>query len=214
MADFIRYTIEDKVATLVIDHAPVNAFNRQTLAELGAQDGHVELEIVDTLSGARKLVRTALGEAYGPLFDSGSFQVCGFGGAAAPPPPDLDVPPETGAVLPLLDGRFEARATWKKRDGTSGVGHAVPLARDSGFFWFFDAAIVEVLVKMVDACGFDGFDNFWVFAGGLTDVEVQLTVTDTWTGQVVHHDNLQGQPFPTLLETGALRVCRAQAPLL
>ena len=35
MADFIRYTIEDKVATLVIDHAPVNAFNRQTLAELG-----------------------------------------------------------------------------------------------------------------------------------------------------------------------------------
>ncbi len=34
MADFIRYTIEDKVATLVIDHPPVNAFNRQTLQEL------------------------------------------------------------------------------------------------------------------------------------------------------------------------------------
>ncbi|MFN8596818.1 MAG: enoyl-CoA hydratase-related protein [Anaerolineae bacterium] len=34
MADFIRYTIEDKVATLVIDHAPVNAFNKQTMQEL------------------------------------------------------------------------------------------------------------------------------------------------------------------------------------
>lgn len=203
-----------EVLLKVVDACGLPGFENFWAYSTGLTNVEVELEIVDTLSGARKLVRTALGEAYGPLFDSGSFQVCGFGGAAAPPPPDLDVPPETGAVLPLLDGRFEARATWKKRDGTSGVGHAVPLARDSGFFWFFDAAIVEVLVKMVDACGFDGFDNFWVFAGGLTDVEVQLTVTDTWTGQVVHHDNLQGQPFPTLLETGALRVCRAQAPLL
>jgi enoyl-CoA hydratase/carnithine racemase len=35
MADFIRYTVEDKVAVLVIDHPPVNAFNRQTMQELG-----------------------------------------------------------------------------------------------------------------------------------------------------------------------------------
>ena len=36
MAEFIRYTIEDKVAVLVIDHPPVNALNEQTLNELGA----------------------------------------------------------------------------------------------------------------------------------------------------------------------------------
>ncbi|HJW83006.1 MAG TPA: enoyl-CoA hydratase-related protein [Anaerolineae bacterium] len=36
MADFIRYTVEDRVATLVIDHPPVNALNRQTLTELDA----------------------------------------------------------------------------------------------------------------------------------------------------------------------------------
>ena len=36
MADFIRYTVEDKVAVLVIDHPPVNAFNEQALNELGA----------------------------------------------------------------------------------------------------------------------------------------------------------------------------------
>jgi len=34
MADFIRYTIEDRVATLVIDHPPVNALNHQALTEL------------------------------------------------------------------------------------------------------------------------------------------------------------------------------------
>ena len=41
MADrqFIRYTIEDRVATLVIDHPPVNAFNKQTITEL---DGAID----------------------------------------------------------------------------------------------------------------------------------------------------------------------------
>ena len=34
MADFIRYTVEDRVATLVIDHPPANALNKQTLIEL------------------------------------------------------------------------------------------------------------------------------------------------------------------------------------
>lgn len=36
MADkqFVRYTIEDRIATVVIDHPPVNAFNRQTIGEL------------------------------------------------------------------------------------------------------------------------------------------------------------------------------------
>src|SRR5512143_1911109 len=35
MAEFIRYTIEDRVAVLVIDHPPVNALNEQALVELG-----------------------------------------------------------------------------------------------------------------------------------------------------------------------------------
>jgi enoyl-CoA hydratase len=34
MAEFVRYTVEDKVAVLVIDHPPVNAFNPQTAKEL------------------------------------------------------------------------------------------------------------------------------------------------------------------------------------
>ncbi|HSD83094.1 MAG TPA: enoyl-CoA hydratase-related protein [Anaerolineae bacterium] len=35
MAEFIRYTVEDRVAVLVIDHPPVNALNEQALVELG-----------------------------------------------------------------------------------------------------------------------------------------------------------------------------------
>jgi len=201
-----------EVLLKVVDACGLPGFENFWVYSTGLTNVEVELEVVDTLSGSRKIVRTALGEAYGPLFDSGSFEVCSFGGAAPASPPDLDLPPESGTVLRLLDGRFAATATWEKRDGTSGIGSAVPLASDSGYFWFFAPSIVEVLVKMVDACGYDGFDNFWVFAGGLTDVEVHLTVTDTWSGEVVRHDNLQGQPFPTLLETGRLRVCAAPNP--
>jgi len=36
MAEFIRYTVEDKIAVLVVDHPPVNALNPQTLQELSA----------------------------------------------------------------------------------------------------------------------------------------------------------------------------------
>ncbi len=36
MAEFIRYTVEDKVAVVVVDHPPVNALNPQTLTELSA----------------------------------------------------------------------------------------------------------------------------------------------------------------------------------
>lgn len=53
----------------------------------------------------------------------------------------------------------------------------------SGYFWFWRDLYPEVLVRMVDACGAPGFDNFWLLAGGLTDVEVHLTVTDSWSGR-------------------------------
>jgi len=43
MADrqFIRYTIEDRVATLVIDHPPANALNKQTVTELDGAMGEL-----------------------------------------------------------------------------------------------------------------------------------------------------------------------------
>lgn len=57
MADFIRYTIEDKVAVLVIDHPPVNAMNEQTLKELS--------EAIDALNadpGVKAIVITGGGQ--------------------------------------------------------------------------------------------------------------------------------------------------------
>ncbi len=199
-----------EVMLKIVDACGLPGFENFWAYSTGLTNVEVELEVVDTWSGERQNVRTALGEAYGPLFDSGSFHVCDGGGMTPPRAAARVLPPAApSGILPLLDGRFDATATWAKLDGTTGDGQAVAISSDSGYFWFFAPSIVEVLVKMVDACGYPGFDNFWLFAGGLTDVEVHLSVRDTLTGEVVTHDNPQGHPFTPLLETGSLRVCLA-----
>jgi hypothetical protein len=57
-------------------------------------------------------------------------------------------PSET--ALCLGNGRFRVEASWRLPiPGGSGVGHAVSLTGDTGYFWFFNAANVE----MVEAQG-------------------------------------------------------------
>jgi hypothetical protein len=78
-------------------------------------------------------------------------------------------------VLYLGDRRYELRAAWAStRQGTSGSGTAVNLTADTGYFWFFSPSNLEVVAKVLDACSVDG--HVWAFAGGLTNLEVQLTV--------------------------------------
>jgi hypothetical protein len=89
--------------------------------------------------------------------------------------------------------------------GGSGAGHAVPLTGDTGYFWFFNAANVEMVVKVLDGCGLNG--RYWVFAGGLTNVRVVTTVTDTRTGAVKTYTNPQGTPFQPLQDTAAFATC-------
>jgi hypothetical protein len=70
-------------------------------------------------------------------------------------------------TLCLNGDRFRIRATFATAAGAGGPAQAVALTADSGYYWFFDDANVEIVVKIVDACGLAGFDNFWVFATGL-----------------------------------------------
>ena len=76
----------------------------------------------------------------------------------------------------------------------------VGLTGDSGYFWFFDAANIELVVKVLDACT---LGNFWVFAGGLTNVGVTLIVEDTQTGATKTYNNAIGTPFAPLQDTKA-----------
>jgi hypothetical protein len=59
---------------------------------------------------------------------------------------------------------------------------AVGLTSDTGYFWFFSAGNIELVIKVVDGRPVNG--HYWVFYGALTDVEVSITVTDTATGAI------------------------------
>ncbi|HEX4955105.1 MAG TPA: fibronectin type III domain-containing protein [Thermoanaerobaculia bacterium] len=96
-----------------------------------------------------------------------------------------------GDTLCLLGGRFAVEVDWRVPTGNTGVGTAVPGTGDqSGYFWFFDAANLELVVKVIDARALNG--RFWVFYGALSDVEYHLTVTDTQDGELVTYNNAQG----------------------
>ena len=120
------------------------------------------------------------------------------GGAAGPCVAD-------DQTLCLNDGRFEVRTSWQTAAGETGTGTKSDLTADTGTFWFFDAANVEVVVKVLDACSFAG--AYWVFAAGLTDVGVELTVRDSQSGEVRRYDNSVGTVFQPVTDTAAFSGC-------
>ena len=64
------------------------------------------------------------------------------------------------------------------------------MTADTGYFWFFDPANVELVVKVLDGRGVNG--HFWVFYGALSDVEYQVVVTDSVTGERRTYENERG----------------------
>lgn len=82
--------------------------------------------------------------------------------------------------LCLHYGRFQAEVDWMLPGGIAGKGQAVPLTDDTGSFWFFDNSNLELMIKVLDGRPVNG--HFWVYYGGLSDVEYRITVTDTVTG--------------------------------
>lgn len=90
----------------------------------------------------------------------------------------------------LHGARFRISSEWATTFGTSGVGQAIPLTSDTGAFWFFDQANVELVVKIIDGRTVNG--NWWVFYGSLSNVEFTVTVEDTERGRVLNLFNPQG----------------------
>jgi hypothetical protein len=102
--------------------------------------------------------------------------------------------------LCLNSSRFRVQVAWRTLAGGSGTASAVPLTTDTGYFWFFSASNVEVVLKVVDGRSFNG--RFWVFYGSLSDVEYTVTVTDTVTGVSRSYSNPQGR-LASIADTAA-----------
>lgn len=94
-------------------------------------------------------------------------------------------------TLCLNNNRFALTTDWRTSSGSTGVGTAVPLSGDTGYFWFFSESNVELVVKVLDGRPVNG--KFWVFYGALSDVQYTITVRDTEKGTTKTYTNQQGK---------------------
>ena len=118
--------------------------------------------------------------------------------------------PPDALKLSLLGDRFEVTADYVTYSGSTGQGRALALTQDTGTFWFFSASSVEVVVKMVGFCA-GGATNVAIYAGGLTDLDVTLHVTDKATGLTKDYRNPLGHPF-NLIRDGPFLCLAPSAP--
>lgn len=107
-------------------------------------------------------------------------------------------------TLCLNHNRFRVTATWSTGSGSNSA-RAELQGNDSGRFWFFDPDNTELTVKVLNGCGVN--DRYWIFASGLTNVEVLVTVTDMKTGKTKRYFNAQGTKFAPVQDVGAFATC-------
>ena len=108
-------------------------------------------------------------------------------------------------VLCLRDNRFEVSVSWRTAEGLTGQGVGVQLTNDTGYFWFFEAGNVELLIKVLDACVIS--PNFWTFMSANTNVAFTLTITDKLTGRTKVITNPQGHLADSVADTGNTFPC-------
>lgn len=190
------------------------AFN-QSLWVLASATTNVAyaLTVTDTASGLKRVYTNPLGNTAPALVDIGAFPACQFPTGADPGSFGTPYQWSTGpgcAPSPTRHcfraGRFKVELTWRNFEGQKGPGRVVPYGtEESGLFWFFDADNWELLIKVLDGCGFNS--RYWVFASATTNVEFDLTVTDTLSGLVRTYHNPSGQNAETILDVEAFASC-------
>lgn len=152
-----------------------------------------DLKVTDTATGQTKSYRNLAGSICG-RGDTTAFSTAALTAparTAAAPAAGGDASRAAGEAtteeLLLLGGRFRATVEWENQHvpaGTPrprGVGKSVTGTDGSGYFYFFEPSSLDLVVKMIDARAFDG--HFWVFYGGLSDVQYEIHIEDLETGE-------------------------------
>jgi hypothetical protein len=205
----------------VVDGRPVNG--KFWVFAGGLTNVNVVITVTDTQTGAVRTYVNPQGAAFQPIQQTDAFSMAPEESAISPGGPGIeDAAARASAevaslaagsasvtlacnadatTLCLNSNRFQVRVTWNTTDGRTGSGQAVALTGDTGYFWFFSPNNVEMVIKVVDGRPVNG--NFWVFAGGLTNVNAIITVTDMQTGAVRTYSNPQGAAFQPIQATNA-----------
>ena len=181
------------------DGEAVNGFTWTYLAALSNLE--TSLTLFDVATGAHADYASPLGRftSLGDVRSLPAAEEAGRESAAAswlPSPRPFSVNTPGGCApsstrLCLADGRFAIEVDWRDFNGRSGAGYARKLTGDTGSFWFLSADNPELVVKVLDGVGSNG--HFWVFAGALGNLELDLTVSDTLTGERRTYSSSLGQ---------------------
>jgi hypothetical protein len=119
--------------------------------------------------------------------------------------------PKAGTCVPsatamcLNGNRFKVEATFQVFGQPQGTAQAVKITEDTGYLWFFGSNNNEVVLKVLNGCALN--NHYWVYAGGLTDVRVDIKVTDTLRGGSKTYTNPLGTKFQPIQDVDALATC-------
>ena len=109
-----------------------------------------------------------------PHLEAGAYTVI-YNALGASETAVFEVTPPASSLY-LRQGRFVVTATFTLPGSVATSARAIPLSDKAGFFWFFDSANVELVVKILDGTALNGHN--WVFISSLTDVVFTVTVRD------------------------------------
>jgi hypothetical protein len=192
-----------EVLVKVLDGRGLNGHHWLFLA--AATDVEYTATVRDTACGQVRTYANPLGTEPRAVTDVEAFPGCD-----EPAAPSC-VPDGTTTCLGP-DGRFAMQLEW--RDFAGGTGFArqaeatstgLTASNDSGLFSFFADNNWELLVKVLDGCAING--HYWVYAAAASDVELQMTVTDTLTGLSRLYTNPLGVDATAITDERAFPSC-------
>jgi hypothetical protein len=158
-------------------------------------DLHFTLAVTDMLDGEQrtKVYANTTGDCGGVDDDflgaSGGAAPVTASAPAAASPAGRGQCRASSDTLCLMKRRFALTLNWTNQfTGKSGKGVASPMTDLTGGFYFTDRGNPEVVAKIVDLG-----DRIAVFYAALSNLEYDLTVRDTQTGQVKSYHNPAGR---------------------
>lgn len=111
----------------------------------------------------------------------------------------------TNSTQVCLSDRFQVTAGFVDQGGGSGSMNWDDYRANTGIAYFNDPNNAELVVKVLETCVIN--DHFWVFAGGLTDQEVDLRICDTQTGVEMRYFNRLKDAFQPITDVEAFATC-------